>query len=59
MFYGLIKISIDFNKPVSNGIITANNMGQAIKRSSLTAKNVKPNKGYEAAKAIISLLNNG
>jgi 6,7-dimethyl-8-ribityllumazine synthase len=56
-FYGIIDLTINFNKPISNGIITANNMKQAIKRS-LLKKMSKPNKGIEASNAIISVLKN-
>ena len=55
-FNAILKLSIDFNKPIGNGIITAYNMKQAIDRSS---KNIiKKNKGSEAANAIISILKN-
>ena len=57
-FDAIMKISINFIKPVGNGIITALNMKQAINRSSLTKKLSKPNKGVEAAKAVINVLNN-
>jgi len=58
VFDGLIKISIDFNKPIGNGIITALTKTQAEKRSSLNKKKYKPNKGSEAAHAVISVLSN-
>jgi len=56
-FNAILKLSIDFNKPIGNGIITALNMSQAINRSK---KNnfKKPNKGSEAANAVISILKN-
>ena len=57
-FDAIIKISIDFNKPVGNGIITALNMKQAKARCSLNINSLKLNKGSEAAKAVISVLNN-
>ena len=57
-FDAIMKISINFIKPVGNGIITALNMKQAINRSSLKKKLSKPNKGVEAAKAVINVLNN-
>lgn len=57
-FDGMMKISINFNKPVGNGIITALNISQARERSSLNKKSFKPNKGSEAAKAVISILKN-
>ena len=56
-FNAILKLSVDFNKPIGNGIITALNMKQAIERSKKNSSN-KPNKGAEAAKAIISILNN-
>ena len=55
-FNAIMKLSINFNKPVGNGIITALNLSQAHQRSKL--KNKKPNKGLEAAKAVISVLKN-
>ena len=58
-FDSILRISVEFNKPVGNGIITALNMDQAKKRSSLDIKILKPNKGSEAAKAVISVLNYG
>ena len=57
-FDAIIKISIDYNKPIGNGIITALNLNQARARSSLDKNSLKPNKGSEAAKAVISILNN-
>ena len=57
-FDAIIKISIDFNKPIGNGIITSLNMDQAKKRSSSSINSLKPNKGLEAAKAVISILKN-
>ena len=53
-----MKLSITFNKPIGNGIITALNMKQAKQRSGLIKSN-KPNKGLEAADAVISILKNG
>ena len=47
---GIMKLSIDNKKPVANGIITCLNMKQAMVR--------KNNKGIEAGKAILSILNN-
>ena len=44
----IMKLSIDYKKPIGNGIITTLNKEQADKRS------IK--KGGEAAKAVISLL---
>ena len=53
-FYAISKISIIYNKPVGNGIITALNFKQAKQRCGDT----KSNKGREAANAIISILKN-
>ena len=47
----IMNLSITFNKPIGNGIITCFNKKQALARSS-----VNNNKGKESAKAIISLL---
>ncbi len=57
-FNAILNLSIQFNKPISNGIITALNLRQAINRSNLSISK-KPNKGFEAANAIISILKNG
>ena len=57
-FLAIMNLSIDFNKPIGNGIITALNMKQAEERSSISKTKSKPNKGLESAKAVISLLNN-
>ena len=57
-FYAILYLTIDFNKPIGNGIITALNMKQANQRSKIT-KSAKPNKGFEAANAVISIFNNG
>ena len=54
-FDAIIKISITHNKPITNGIITCLNLKQANQRSLLTKKFRKPNKGYEAAVAIVKL----
>ena len=56
-FSAIMNISILYNKPVGNGIITALNIKQAIARSN-KFNSKKPNKGSEAAKAVISILNN-
>ena len=55
-FNAILKISIDYNKPIGNGIITALNMNQALLRSNSRSKK---NKGSEAANAVISILKNG
>ena len=57
-FNAIMNISIKFNKPIGNGIITALNLNQARQRSDKLS-NKKPNKGSEAAKAVISILQNG
>jgi 6,7-dimethyl-8-ribityllumazine synthase len=57
-FNAILKLSIDFNKPIGNGVITALNMDQAIKRS-INSSSKKPNKGSEAANAVISIIKNG
>ena len=49
----IMDLSIDINKPIGFGIITCENIEQAIKRSSSTQ-----NKGAEAAKACQKLLEN-
>ena len=56
-FNAILRLSIDFNKPIGNGIITALNMSQAINRSKKSTSK-KNNKGSEAANAVISILNN-
>jgi len=57
-FNAILKLSIEFNKPIGNGIITALNMSQAIIRSKNISRK-KPNKGSEAANAVVSILKNG
>ena len=54
-FNSILKISVNFNKPVTNGIITCLNMKQAIQRSLISKKTQKKNKGQEAANAIVVL----
>ena len=54
----ILNLSIIFNKPIGNGIITAYNMKQALQRCKNTI-NKKPNKGSEAANAVMSILQNG
>ena len=56
-FNALQNLTITFNKPIGNGIITALNITQANARSIKSNKR-KPNKGSEAAKAVISVLKN-
>jgi 6,7-dimethyl-8-ribityllumazine synthase len=56
-FDAIMKLSIDYSKPIGNGIITALNIKQAIERSKKT-KIKKPNKGSEAANAVLFILRN-
>ena len=56
-FNSILKLTIDFNKPIGNGIITALNMNQAIERSKKSSLKT-PNKGSEAANAVVSILKN-
>ena len=58
LFNSILSLSVKYNKPIGNGVITALNLNQAKQRSKKT-KFKKPNKGSEAAKAIISILKNG
>ena len=51
----IMNLSISSKKPIANGIITCLNKKQAKARSSNTNKK---NKGLEASKAILSVLNN-
>jgi len=55
VFNSLLNLSINYNKPISNGIITALNINQAKNRSIKNNKK-KSNKGSEAANAIIKIL---
>ena len=57
-FDAIMTLSIKYNKPIGNGIITALNKKQAYERSG-KIRSSKTNKGYEAAKAVLSILNNG
>jgi len=57
-FYSILNISTTFNKPIGNGIITAYTMRQALQRCKSTTSK-KPNKGTEAANAVMSILQNG
>tara|TARA_B100000575_G_scaffold271474_1_gene252800 strand:- start:650 stop:1075 length:426 start_codon:yes stop_codon:yes gene_type:complete len=57
-FDAILKISISYNKPIGNGIITALNLKQAYERNGKIKSN-KPNKGLEAARAVLSILKNG
>ena len=53
----ILNLSINFNKPIGNGIITALNMKQAIKRCNISIIE-RSNKGSEAANAVVSILKN-
>ena len=57
-FHTILNLSLDYNKPIGNGIITALNLSQARQRSNKSLNN-KPNKGSEAANAVISIYKNG
>ena len=57
-FYGIMKITLDYKKPIGNGIITCLNKKQALERSSLSITSSKINKGIESSKAVISVLSN-
>ena len=56
-FDAIMKLSIEYSKPIGNGIITALNKRQAFQRCGILKSN-KNNKGIEAAKAVIAILNN-
>ena len=58
LFDSILSLSIKYNKPVGNGVITALNLNQAKQRSKRT-ETKKPNKGSEAANAVICILKNG
>ena len=57
LFNSILSLSIKYNKPIGNGVITALNLNQAKQRSKTVSN--KPNKGSEAANAVISILKNG
>tara|TARA_B100001121_G_C18451267_1_gene508625 strand:- start:228 stop:653 length:426 start_codon:yes stop_codon:yes gene_type:complete len=57
-FNAIMNLAINFNKPIGNGIITALNLNQARQRS-LKKSSKRPNKGLEAANAVISIFKNG
>ena len=57
-FKAILDLSIIYNKPIGNGIITALNKKQAYQRSG-KIKSKKPNKGVEAVNAILSILKYG
>jgi 6,7-dimethyl-8-ribityllumazine synthase len=58
IFNTILSLSIKYNKPIGNGVITALNLKQAIQRSKKD-NSKKKNKGSEAANAVISILKNG
>ena len=57
VFNSILELSISYNKPIGNGIITAQNIGQAKNRSIKNKKN-KSNKGSESANAVVAILKN-
>ena len=57
-FNAIMSLTISYNKPIGNGIITAFNLKQAKERCGIIKSN-KPNKGLEAANAVLSILANG
>jgi 6,7-dimethyl-8-ribityllumazine synthase len=56
-FNSISNLTINFNKPIGNGIITALNMSQAVNRSKKNSLK-KSNKGSEAVNAVLSILKN-
>ena len=52
-FNSISYLSIIYNKPIGNGIITSHSIKQAYERCGKIKSN-KSNKGLEAAKAVIS-----
>ena len=57
LFNSILSLSIKYSKPIGNGVITALNLKQAKQRSKINSN--KPNKGSEAANAVMSILKNG
>ena len=57
VFNSILSISINYSRPIGNGIITALNKKQAKNRSNTNNKD-KSNKGSEAANAVIMILKN-
>ena len=53
----ILNLSVNYNKPIGNGIITALNMKQALKRCNISIIE-RYNKGSEAANAVVSILKN-
>ena len=58
VFDSILNLSTNFNKPITNGIITAFNKKQAYERCGKIRSN-KANKGAESARAILSFFKNG
>ncbi len=58
VFDSILSLSITYDKPIGNGIITALNINQAKQRCGYI-KSRKPNKGLEAANAVLSILKYG
>ncbi len=56
-FDAIMNLSINYNKPIGNGIITALNLKQAKERSGFI-KSRKLDKGLEAARAVLSIFKN-
>jgi 6,7-dimethyl-8-ribityllumazine synthase len=50
---GIAQLNLEFNVPISYGVITADNTDQAVER----AGNKQGNKGFSAAQSAIELLN--
>ena len=57
-FNAIMSLTITFNKPIGNGIITALTTKQAYERCGII-KSKKQNKGFEASNAVLSILKNG
>ena len=57
LFNSILNLSVKYNKPIGNGVITALNLNQAKQRSKKN-KSKYPNKGSEAANAVISIFEN-
>ena len=51
IFNAIAQLSIEYKKPIGNGILTCNNFNQALNR----ANNKKADKGAAAANAVISV----
>ena len=57
VFNSILSLTINYDKPIGNGIITALNINQAKNRSIKNKKN-KSNKGSESANAVVMILKN-